>query len=897
VGAYRFLLRAYPAAFREPFGDLLEATFRDGATSAFRRRRYLGLLRFWLRVLVDLSVSAIREHAEARRGSRQANVLADSDLIRVRGGKGMTTLSQDIRWAVRGLTRRPGFVAIAVFTLALGIGANVTMFSVVDRVLLSSLPYPESEKVVRIYAANIGTGLRDGNVSPVDVVDWRAQSSSFEAIAMGSGGFMSLTGDSEPVVVWTARWSSSLFDVLRVGPALGRLYGPAEEVIGEHRVVVLTHGFWQSRFGGDPGVIGRRLILQGEEHEVIGVLPADYEDPDPGPFGQASLLLPLAIDLSPEARGGHWLLSYGRLAAGATLRSAQTEMDAIMVGLERAYPETNTGQRVRLVTLRESIAGEARRPLAVLFGAVALLLLIACANVANLLLARAATRGREIAVRRALGAGRGRIIRQLITESVLLSLLAGLLGSALAWSALRVIPRLSAGNLPRVESLSVDPRALLFALLASMATALVFGIVPALHGSRTDMQSTLRDGARGITRGVSGRRLRGALIIVEMSMSMVLLVGAGLLARSLNRLLSVDSGFERWNAVMLAVALPGGRYGEAGARTDFFERFLDRTRALAGVSAAGGVNMLPLTGRYSCDSFALEDRVPPAEGQEPCAESRSATPGYFEAMGMRLIRGRGIGEQDRADSPPAIIINRTMAEQYWPGQDPIGKRFKWGSFTAGTPWREIVGVVEDVKHFGLDRPVLPEVYVPHTQAPASFLFIVARTSGDAATLGSEMRTVLRSLDPDLPVVQMQTLEEIVSQSVAAPRFRTALLGTFAGLAVVLSLVGLYGVLAFTVAQRRQEFGIRLAMGARRHDVLGMVVRQGLAFVFMGLLIGVPAALVTTRVLRSMLFGIEASDPSTFAAVATLLVTVALLASWLPARRATRVDPVTALREE
>ncbi len=915
---YRLLLRVYPRPFRARFGSLMQATFRDAVLDARHRAGARGVAALWLHTLRDLVRSATRERLESLTAlfgkavkPRPAATTGNDDAVwnhdpqppapapatRNRHGvSGMATLLQDLRYAFVTLSRQRAFSVIAVLTLALGIGANVTLFSLVDHVLLQRLPFREPDRLVRIYGTYPPLHQTRENVSPLDVLDWREQAKSLAGVSMGTGMSMALAGAGDPVMVQVGAVSANWFDVLGVSPILGRGFTPEEEVAGKHRVALLTDGLWRSRFGADPGVVGRMVKLQGADYQVIGVLPRDFESPVPTAAGDPVMYRPLVINRDPGARGGHYLLSIARLRPGVSLNSARTEMNAITQRLAAAYPVFNTDRGgVNMVPLRETIAAGARRPLVVLFGAVAFLLFIACANVANLLLARASTRQREIAVRTALGARRSRILRQLFTENLLLALLAGVVGLALAMGALRVVPALAAGNLPRTASLALDARVVWFALGTVLLTALLFGMAPARRTARANVQSALRDGGRGVTQG-GGRHLRSALVMGEVAMSLVLLVGAALLTRSFDRLLSVDGGFDRRHALTASLSLPGATYPETPQILAFWDGVLQRIGALPGVTAVGGINMMPLSGSYSCDSFALDDRAPPPAGQEPCAESRRASPDYFNAMGIALLRGRFFNATDRAGGVPAVIIDQSMAQQWWPGQDALGKRIKWGDFTADEPWRTVVGVVADVKHFGLDAATRPEIYMPLAQEASAGLTLVVRTTGDPDALAVGLRAAVHAQDPDLPVSRLLTLQQIVSNSVAGPRFRTILLAAFAGTALLLSLVGLYGVLAFAVAQRRHEFGIRMAVGAARGDVLRMVLRQAVGLVLGGLFMGVPVALLGTRALRGLLFGIGAGDAASFAVAGLSLLLVGLLASWLPARRATRVDPMIALRD-
>jgi putative ABC transport system permease protein len=896
---YAALLRAYPPAFRGAFGSAMQATLRDAASDAHDAAGTAGMVRLWLRTIVDLLRSVPREWFDrtAPTGRSRGIPYAGNPAVTPRRSTRMSSLAQDVRYAVRSLRRAPAFTAIAVATLGIGIGAVVALFSIVDGVLLRPLPYEQPDGIVRIVGASRTDPEELGNVSPMDVVDWREQATSFDAITMGSGGFVAFTGSGEPEMVWANRFTADVFPILRVRPERGRFFTQEEQVIGRHHVVVITHGLWQSRFGGDESIIGRSIELQSTSFEIIGVLPADFRDPAPGPFGDAMVWYPLAIDLSPQSRGGHWLQSYARLAPGATVRGAEAEMQGIMDRLAKEYPSTNTDATVRIFTLHDAIAGDVKQPLEILFGAVVFLLLIACVNVANLMLARAATRQREMAVRSALGAGRLRVARQLVIESLVLAFAASAAGVPLAWGVVRAIPVLAGGQLPRADAITINGSVLLFTLGVAVFTAMLFGLAPVVQTLRGDVQSTLRDSGRTATTGVSGRRLRGALISIEVALAAVMLVGAGLLVRSFRELLSVDTGFQTTGIVTATISLPSARY-EPEQRAAFFRTLEERADAIPDVRQAGFVDMLPMSNRWSCDSFAVDDREPPPSGQEPCAETRSVSTSYFDAFGITLRAGRAFDDTDRDGSQRVAIIDDMLAQQFWPGQDPIGRRVKWGSYTAGTPWLTIVGVAQDVKHFGLDAEGRPTIYMPMAQHGVSMSTLVAATRGsDTEPALNAIRSLVRELDPELPIVRLETMRQVLDRSVAAPRFRTVLLSAFAAVALLLSLVGLYGVLAFMVAQRTQEFGIRMAIGAARRDVLRLVVRQGLGFVLAGIAVGVPVALLATRALAGVLFGVPTTDAPTFVSVVVLLVAVSMFACWLPAMRATRVDPMIALREE
>jgi putative ABC transport system permease protein len=737
--------------------------------------------------------------------------------------------------------------------------------------------------------------VRSGNVSPVDVVDWRAQARTLAGIATINSSTMAFSGTGEPDVIRAGVASANFFELLGVRPVLGRAFRPEEEIVGRHRVALLAHDTWRGRFGADPAVVGRTITLAGFAYQIIGVLPPGFEDPRGG--APPELWRPLALNLTPEARGGHFLQAIGRLAPAATLRGAQAEMDAITARLAQEYPATNTDRGVRLVQLHDAVAADVRRPLLVLLAAVGLLLVIACVNVANLVLVRAGARTRELGVRTALGAARGALVRQLLVEHALLAGAGGALGLVLAEAMGRGLATLSGGLLPQLARAQTDGAVVAFAIGISALTVLAFGMAPALGAARVDVRAALMEGGRGATAGRRARRARVVLAGVQLALSFVLLSGAGLLVKSFARLAAVDAGFAREGVLTFALALSGDRYADENAVREFHRAFLERVEALPATRAAGFVDRFPLSGSYSCDSFGLGDRPAPAEGQEPCAEYRLATPGYFAAMGIPLLSGRGLDERDRADAPPVVVVNATMARRYWPDADPLGKPFAWGSAGPDAEWRTIVGTVGDVRHFGLDQEIRAEVYVPAAQSAATFAVYAVRATGDPRALAPAIRALVRELDPDLPVRDLRPIDDVVRASVAAPRLRTVLLGTFALLALALAAVGVYGVLAYGVGQRTGEIGVRMALGAREREILVMVLRQGLGVAGIAVAAGLLGTLWATPALGELLFDVSPADPAVLGAVAAFLLMTAALAGYFPARRAARTDPMEALRHE
>jgi putative ABC transport system permease protein len=802
------------------------------------------------------------------------------------------------------LLKSPAFTLVAVLALALGIGANTAIFSVVNAVLLRELPYEQPERLVRLWGTNAqqsaprGAGdYYDFNIAPNDFADWRAANHVFDSIAVFSSfGSVTLTGGDEPVRLRCPVVSTEFFRVLGMRPALGRFFLPEEEQQGKHRVVVLSYATWQGRFNSDPKIIGQTLALNGNSYTVVGVAPKNFEHPRPNPAAEPEMWRPLALQLEASERNNHWLHAIARLKAGVSAEQAQAEMNLINGQLERQYPDSNAGRGVKLSSLHEAMVGNIRPALSVLFGAVGFVLLIACANVANLLLARSSTRQREMAIRTALGASRLRVIRQLLTESLLLAILGGALGMLLALWATDLLVGLSGGEIPRLGAISVDGRMLGFTALVSLLTGIIFGLAPALEASRPDLNVSLKEGGR-VSTGGGRQRFRRALIISEVALSLVLLVGAGLMMKSFWRLQHVELGFNPENLLTMDLSLPQTRYAERGQAALFQQRLVERIAALPGVASAASVSILPLSGGNSCDGMTIEGRPPANASDIPCVEVRASSPDYFRTMGIPLRRGRALNEHDTSDAPAVVVVNESLARRFFPGQDPIGRRINHGEPDKAPVWREIVGVVGDVRHFGPETETRPEFYEPQLQSPSFGTSLVVRSDADLAGLAAAIRGELRAMDKDLPVYNLKSMQELVSESVAQPRFRTLLLAIFAAVALLLSATGLYGVMNYWVTQRTREIGVRMALGAQGRDVLGMVVGQGMMMAIVGVFVGLVASFGLTRLISSLLFGVTATDPLTFAVVPLLLCAVAFVASYIPARRATKVDPMVALRHE
>jgi putative ABC transport system permease protein len=802
----------------------------------------------------------------------------------------MESLWQDMRYGIRMLLKKPGFTAVAVVALALGIGANTAIFSVVNAVLLRPLPFEEPDRLVMVWGTT--PRIPKETASLPDFVDWRDQNQVFEGLTAIQFTNVNLTGGEDPERLIGARVTADFLQVLRVRPALGRGFLAEEDQPGGPKVAVITHALWQRRFGGDPGVLNQTVELNNEAHAVVGVLPAEFRMPSLSP----SVLMPLARNPAEAGRRADFLTVLGRLKPGVTIEAAETEMKTIMSRLEQQYPESNSGWTVYLVPLHEEIVGKLRPALLVLLGAVGCVLLIACANVANLMLARAASRQKEIAIRAALGAGRGRLLRQMLLEGLPLSLLGGALGLLLAVWGTDLLIGLSPPGIPRLQETSVDAGVLGFTAALALVTGTLFGLAPGFLISKTNPNEALKEGGRESSGG-GKHRLRGALVAAQMGLALVLLVGMGLMLRSFYRLQQVDPGFNPEGLLTARVALPPARYSDDHQVIGFYRQLAERASTLPGVQAATLANVLPVDGGGPFLSFE-EQGAPEAPPEEtPDANIRAVGPDYFRTMGIPLLRGRLLAAQDTEQAPRAIVINETMARRYWPDADPIGRRIAFDGADGDPAWREIVGIVADVKSEGLDSEEVPSVYAPHAQRPGLSMAVVLRTSGDPKALAPALRSEVQALDRNLPVYYVTTMDEIMASSVSAQRFGMFLLALFAGVALVLAAVGIYGVMSYSVAQRTHEIGVRMALGAGNAHVVWMVVREGMVLAGLGLVAGVLVAAVAGRFLTSMLFEVSPADPFAFAGAAALLAVAAFAACYVPARRATRVDPMVALRTE
>ena len=810
----------------------------------------------------------------------------------VRGGGMLETLWQDLRYGARMLLKNPSFTFVAVLTLALGIGANTAIFSVVNAVLLRPLPYAEPERLVWLWDTQ--PQLPTAPTSLPDFLEWKSQNRSFEHLAAFQSGSMFLdTGDGTrdtPVGLVTPE----MFALFRVSPILGRTFTDEETLPGRFRVAVLGHALWRSRFGSDPNVLGRTIDLSGAPYTIIGVMPEGFSFPD-----RAELWRPLPIDPNNLDWGPHYLRVVGRLKPGVTLKQAQAEMSPIAARLSAQHADKNAGHGVKLELLRDVVVGDIGPALFILLGAVGFVLLIACANVANLLLGRVGARQKEIAVRTALGAGRLRVVRQLLTESLMLSVGGGAAGLLIAVWGVNWLVSLGPDTIPRVHEIAVDPRVICFTLLISVATSLLFGLAPALQASRPDLTGALKEGGRSGA-GLHRNRLRSVLVISEVALSLVLLIGAGLMIRSFAKLNEVDPGFNPNRVFTMGVALLRNKYPEEERVASFYSQLLERAAATPGVESAGAISDLPLLGSNTSDSFTIEGRPPVAKQEEPSTDYHVVTPRYFESMGIPLLAGRDFAETDTKQAPNVVVINESFARRHFAGDNPLGHRIRLQGQERDPLL--IVGVVGDVRQLGIDKQPVPEAFVPFLQDPLSKTYqrsmtIVARTKSDPAAVAGSLRAALTSLDKSLPVYDLKPMTEYLRDSLARRRFNLILLTAFGGVALALAAVGIYGVISYGVTQRTHEIGIRMALGAKKGDVLRLVVRQGMMMALVGVAIGLLASLALTRLMESLLFGVSVTDPLTFTMIALLLTSVALLACFVPARRAAKVDPLVALRYE
>jgi putative ABC transport system permease protein len=798
------------------------------------------------------------------------------------------------------LLKNPGFTAVAVLSIALGIGANTAVFSVINAVLLKSLPFKDPDTLMLIWGDTGAEYNRSGRnqVSATDVADFRSQNKVFEDVAAYTGWNPIITGAGEAERIPGIQVGDGFFKIMKGEPILGRVFSPEEQEDGKDFSIVLSFGLWQRRFGGDPKVIGRTISLNGRSYSVVGVMGPDFQ-PLPAtlvlPEGQ--FYRPVAEPYDESQRDARHLRAIARLKPGVTVAQAQAEMKVIAQRLQSEHPLTNKDQGANVVSIKDDTVGNLRRTLLVVFGAVIFVLLVACANVANLLLARSSARQKEITIRSAIGAGRRQLIKQFLTESLLLSILGGGLGLLFAVWGIGVIEKVGSKINPVFNGFRIDLRVLTFTFAASLFTGLIFGLAPALQMSRPNLAESLKEGGRSSGASATRNRLRSALVVAEISLTLVLLVSAGLLIRTMMRLGQVDKGFNSQNVLTMNIGLPGARYPKPENVISFYQQANKRIAALPGVKAAGITSVLPFSNNFDGRGLAIEDHPKPP-GEELTVDLYVTTPGYLRALEIPLLKGRALTDQDATDSPKVALINQTMADQLWAHEDAIGKRIKFpGSEKNPQPWRTIVGVVRDVSQYALDKQAPMQIYLPHEQFPTAFNTIVVKTDGDPAALTAAIRREILAVDKDQAVYQVATLDQLLADSILLRRFFMLLLIVFSSLAMILAAVGIYGVMSYAVTQRTQEIGIRMALGAGAIDVLRLVLANGMRLALAGVVLGLAGAFALTRLMAALLFGVQPTDALTFVAVSVTLIGVTLLACYLPARRATKVDPLVALRYE
>jgi putative ABC transport system permease protein len=812
----------------------------------------------------------------------------------------MGILWSDIRYAIRTLAKSPGFTAVALLTLALGIGANTAIFSVVEGVLLKPLPYPEPDKIVKVWGHAVNLGLPKDQIwfSAPEFRELQELNKSLSDSAAMTGVNFNITGGGLPERISGAQVSPSLFSILQVRPIAGRVFTSEEGQTGHNQVLLLGYGLWKRRFGGDPGIVGRVLDANGNAMTVVGVLPKDFDYPF-----QVEMWQPLAFgpaDLAPDNRGNHGYEVIARIKPGMNLAQARSDVQGVASAIVERNPKyayKKFHYDLVLVPLLEETVGDVQTALWVLVGAVGLVLLIACVNVASLLLARASAREREVAIRVALGAGRGRIIRQLLTESIMLSTAGGLAGLALAPFVLSEILQLGHDALPRVGNVGIDGWVLLFTVAISVGTGILFGLAPALQAASSAPYEELKEGGRGGTEGGAKGRIRSVLVVCETALSVILLVGAGLLMRSFLHVLAIDPGFHADKVLTVSVSLPPQKYGTDARVRNFYREVVERIDRLPGVQSAGAADTLPLSSQGNSGDVAIDTQEVPLDRTTPETDLRPVTPGYFEAMGFQLAQGRLFTTSDSETAQPVAIVDDTLAAMYFSKSDPIGKRVKIGGRDSKTPWLTIVGVVRHVHFRAIEAPSRVQVYWPEAQSPAGTMSLAIRTSVDPLSLAPAVVQAIQSVDPDQPVYQIRSMEQLRAEWVSQRFLALLLVGLFAGLALVLAAVGIYGVMAYAVTRRTHEIGIRMALGAQSKDVMRMVLAQGTTLAGIGLGVGVVVSFAVTRLMSSMLYGVSASDPLAFVAGAILLLLVSIAACYIPARRAIRVDPIVALRYE
>jgi predicted permease len=877
----------------------LLSRIRKLASNLFRRKRVERELddemRAHMAMLVDEKIATGLSPEQARRNALREFGGVDQVKEQVRDVRMGALIEQvwlDVRYAARMLRKNPGFTAIVVITLALGIGVNTAIFSLVDGILLRPLPYEQPDRLVRLVQSQRQLGLDAWNLSQATFTSLRDNTHSLEAVAAYSTSGANLTGDGDPERVSIGTVSADFFKVLGLPPALGRTFRAGEDTPGNNGVCVISFGFWQRRFAGDPNIIGRSLNLSSTAIEVVGVMPAGFSFPRP----ETEIWIPLA--LNPTRTAPYFLKAIARLASGVSPSEAETETTGVLWDYARQHPDTSENRvpldqgsalKTIVTPLKEVMVGSTQKPLLILLCAVGLVLLIACANVANLLLARATSRVREIAVRFALGATPSRVARQLLTESLVLALIGGAGGVMLAWLGVRMLGRMPTDGIPRIEAVTVDGRVLAFTAGLAVLTGLLFGLMPALRAYRMGMVAAMHEGGRG---GTSSRRSNSVLVAAQFALSFVLLIGAGLLLKSFQRLQSVELGFNPEKLLTMVVSLPARKYSKPEQSIQFCENLTDRLRSLPGVRAAGLTTNIPFVGDDNTDNFIVEGRDPGGEGVQ--VQLLAMTPGHLQAMGIPLLRGRDFLETDKSDSQQVEIVDETLARMYWPDGDALGKRVET---TGDMQWMTIVGVVGGIKQDGFAEKLQPHIYAPLTQSPTLVAKLVVRTDGASNPTIAAIRSAVSGLDPDIPVYSIRSMNDVMARTLNSQRLTNLLLTSFSGLALVLAAVGIYGTMSLYVGSRKNEFGIRLALGAQPRVLLRLVLREGMLLIAAGIGIGVGGALVLTRAMASLLFEVSPTDPVVFTGVPLLLVFVALAACFVPARRASRVDPMVALRCE
>jgi len=820
----------------------------------------------------------------------------------------MEIIWNDLRYGLRMLRRSPGFTTVAVLTLAIGIGANAAIFSVIYAILLRPLPFPDSERIVLIWQTDPNRNITRGIASPAEFLDWRDMSRSFEELSAWRTWFYNLTGGSQPEQVWGVHASGNFFRLLGVAPILGRDFAAEEERPGREQVVIISYGLWQRQYGGDANIVGRNILVDDKPYSVIGVLPRGFTL-----FGtsrQFDLWMPFAFDRAQLDRKDHSVIVFGRLRKEITPAVARAEMQTIFAQLKKQFPGIDPQNGIRIVKFHDDLARGLRPALLVLLAAVGFVLLIACANVANLMLARATSREREIAVRATLGAGRLRILRQLLTESVLLSVIGGALGVLAAYAALPLLraalpPQGGYGEVAHVEWIGINGPVLGFSLVVSLITGIIFGFAPAIQMSRSDLSESLKEGSRGSTGGRRSQLVRSALVISEVALSLMLLVGAGLLIRSFFLLMSENLGFNPAHVLTMQLWLPESHYAAGAPVLNFYQQVIDRVASLPGVKSASASNFLPLTAWADFWNFDIAGRPVAPPDKPNTAEYRVIDWRFFRTLGIPLRSGREFTPADNADAPGVVLISEALAHRYWEGEDPVGKQIRLQGRPAVAPWQAVgketwltvVGVVGDIREWELGDEKTAEMYLPYLQNPSRIMRLVVRSERDPAALTAAVRHAVESVDPNQPVTEIRTMDEFFDAAVSQRRLGMFLLGVFAAIATVLAAVGIYGVMAYAVTHRSHEIGIRMALGAERRDVLRMVVADGMRLAGIGLILGIAASIFVTRYLESQLYGVKPTDPLTFAGVAGGLTLVTIAACYFPARRATRVDPLVALRYE